>query len=94
LAGLRRGGKEWRGTPPKHAVVVLSTRLDAKPLPTVTLGDCPIAASSWAEYLVAKGSKISTSPARPAHRTSVEVVQRSGHWLVSHIATDPKHVCR
>ena len=92
LAALSERGLAWRGTPPRHQVFVLSTRLDAKPYPAMTLGDCALPSPSWLEYTVADGSAVS-NPSTPMHRVTAEVVMRTGHWLVRSTAVDPQHVC-
>jgi hypothetical protein len=92
LSGLRRNGMAWRGTPPKPKPFVLSIRLDAKPYPAVTLGDCQVPSPSWEEYAVADGSAVPKSSTR--YRVIGEVVMRAGHWVVTSVAPDPQHVCR
>jgi hypothetical protein len=94
LAGLHRSGTAWRGTPPKSKVAVLSIMLDAKPYPTVTLGDCAATSSTWQQFTVADGSTVPDPAPTPRYRMSVEVVLANGHWAVTRLAPDPQHLCR
>lgn len=95
LAGFSLGGVAFKGTPPTPRMAVASTKLDAKPYPTVTLSDCPTPAPSWRAYYVASGKPvaIASAPAPPPYEITVEVILYKNKWMVYTTKADRRHTC-
>ncbi len=95
LAGFSLGGVAFKGAPPLPRVTVASTRLDAKPYPTVILSDCPTPAPSWRAYYVASGKPVALAPAPapPPYAVTVEVILFKNRWMIYATKADRSHTC-